>query len=134
MMPGINQCKNGIVQMNLLEVFEGTEDLIEYPAESIIFEEGAQGDFMYVIMRGSIQLSLHGELIGEEVAGGIVGEMALLNSDNRSTTAKTSTACLLAPIDLHSFKLLIQHTPDFALHVMNVLADRLRLANEKNTQ
>jgi CRP/FNR family cyclic AMP-dependent transcriptional regulator len=120
--------------MNLLEIFESTEDLIEYPAESIIFEEGAQGDFMYVIMRGSIQLSLHGELIGEEVAGGIVGEMALLNSDNRSTTAKTSTACLLAPIDLHSFKLLIQHTPDFALHVMNVLADRLRLANEKNTQ
>jgi len=27
--------------------------------------------------------------------------------------------------------MLIQHTPDFALHVMNVLADRLRLANEK---
>ena len=89
---------------------------------------------MYVIMRGTVQLSLHGEFIGEEVEGGIVGEMALLNSDHRSTTATAKTACLLAPIDLHSFKLLIKHTPDFALHVMNVLADRLRLANEKLSQ
>jgi CRP-like cAMP-binding protein len=36
---------------------------------------------------------------------------------------------MLAPIDGHSFELLIQHTPKFALHVMNILADRLRLAN-----
>jgi CRP/FNR family cyclic AMP-dependent transcriptional regulator len=57
--------------------------------------------------------------------------MALLDSDDRSATATAMTDCVLAPIDVHSFKMLIQHTPDFALHVMNVLADRLRLANEK---
>jgi CRP-like cAMP-binding protein len=39
----------------------------------------------------------------------------------------------LLPIDVHSFKSLIQYTPDFALHVMNVLADRLRRVNEALT-
>ena len=117
--------------MNLVEIFENSEDLLEFPAGTAIFEEGSEGDFMYVVMEGKIRLSLHGEYIAEVSSGGIVGEMALLDSDNRSATATAMTDCQLAPIDLHSFKMLIQHTPDFALHVMNVLADRLRMANEK---
>jgi CRP-like cAMP-binding protein len=116
--------------MNLLEVFENSGDLLEFPAGTAIFKEGSEGDFMYVIVEGRIRLSLNNEHIGEESPGGIVGEMALLDSDKRSATATALTDCLLAPIDLHSFKLLIKHTPDFALHVMNVLANRLRLANE----
>ncbi len=116
--------------MNLLEIFENSDDLLKFPAGSTIFEEGSAGDFMYVIVEGRIQLSLQNEFIGEESPGGIVGEMALLDSDKRSATATALSDCLLAPIDLHSFKLLIKHTPDFALHVMKVLANRLRLANE----
>ncbi len=117
--------------MNLLEIFENSGDLHKFPAGTTIFEEGKEGDFMFVVIEGKIRLSLRNEFLGEESPGGIVGEMALLNSDERSATVTAMTDCLLAPIDLHSFKLLIQHTPDFALHVMNVLADRLRLANEK---
>ena len=116
--------------MNLLEVFENSGDLLGFPAGTTIFKEGSEGDFMYVIVEGRIRLSLNNENIGEESPGGIVGEMALLDSDKRSATATALTDCLLAPIDLHSFKLLIKHTPDFALHVMKVLANRLRLANE----
>ena len=117
--------------MNLLEIFESSDDLHRFPAGTAIFEEGSKGDFMYVLVEGKIRLSLRNEFIAEEFPGGIVGEMALLNSDERSATATAVTDCLLAPIDLHSFKVLIKHTPDFALHVMTVLADRLSLANEK---
>ena len=117
--------------MNLLEIFEDSEDLLKFPAGTTIFKEGTEGDFMYVVVEGKIRLSLRNEYIAEESPGGIVGEMALLSSDDRSATATAVTDCLLAPIDLHSFKVLIQHTPDFALHVMNVLASRLRAANEQ---
>lgn len=57
---------------------------------------------------------------------GIVGEMALLNSDVRSATATAQTDCQLALIDQSSFKLLLKHVPDFALHVVTVLATRLQ--------
>ena len=117
--------------MDLLEIFGNTGDVVKFPAGTTIFKQGADGDFMYVIVEGTVRLTLRNEFIDEEGAGGIVGEMALLNSDARSIDATAKTDCRLAPIDLHSFKMLIQHTPDFALHVMNVLADRLRLANEK---
>jgi len=117
--------------MNLLEVFSETEDLVSLPSHSILFEEGANADFMYVIMKGGISLSLHGTVVGTAHQGDVIGEMALLGSEPRSATATTVTDCVLAPIDVHSFKLLIQHTPEFALHVMNLLADRLRFANER---
>jgi CRP-like cAMP-binding protein len=116
--------------MDLLEVFEGSEDRQKHELGSIIFEEGNPGELMYVVLNGEVLLSYKGQDIATVSRGAIVGEMALLNSDVRSATATAVTDCVLAPIDVHSFKSLIQHTPDFALHVMNVLADRLRLANE----
>jgi len=78
--------------MNLLEIFENSDDLLKFPAGTTIFEEGSEGDFMYVVMEGKVRLSLHNEYIAEESPGGIVGEMALLNSDDRSATAGRSAA------------------------------------------
>ncbi len=116
--------------MKLVEIFENSEDLVSFSAGDVIFEEGGEGDLMYVVMSGEIRLSLRGDTIGVEYAGGIVGEMALLNSSERSATGTATKPTVLAPIDEESFFSLIRHQPEFALHVMNVLADRLRLANE----
>jgi len=120
--------------MDLLEVFEGSADLVKLESGSVLFTEGAEPDYMYVIVEGEINLSLHGQEIATLSRGAILGEMALINSDVRSATATALGKCRLAPIDVHSFKLLIQHTPDFALHVMGVLADRLRHANANLAQ
>jgi CRP-like cAMP-binding protein len=116
--------------MDLLEVFRGSDDLERYDAGSVIFEEGTYGEFMYVLLEGEVALTLHGSEIARLEPGSIIGEMALIKAEPRSATAQAATNCALAPIDAHSFKSLIQFTPDFALHVMNVLADRLRQANE----
>lgn len=119
--------------MDLLEVFSDSSDLVEYPADSVIFEEGSAAEFMYVIIEGKVALSLHGRTIAVAAPGDIVGEMALLDASVRSATATAASDCLLVPIDVHSFKSLIQYTPDFALHVMSVLAKRLRRINEALT-
>jgi len=119
--------------MDLLEVFKDSDDLIKLTSGSILFKEGAAADFMYVIVEGDISLTLHGQFLATVGKGAIIGEMALLNSDPRSATATAATDCLLAPIDVHSFRLLIQHTPEFALHVMSLMAGRLRQANEALT-
>ena len=115
--------------MDLLEVFQDSDDLIELASGSVLFEEGQEADFMYVIIEGDIQLSLRGKPLTVVGSGAILGEMALLSSDARSATATAVADCRLAPIDEHSFRALIQHTPEFAFHIMQVLADRLRRAN-----
>ena len=119
--------------MNLLEVFEGSNDLLEITEGSQLFAEGDPGDTMYVLLEGSLGLTLHGQRIAQVSEGEIIGEMALIGTEIRSATAIAETACKLVPIDSHACKLLIQHMPDFALHVMNVLATRLQSADERLT-
>lgn len=82
--------------MNMLEIFRDSSDLVEYPADSVIFEEGSTAEFMYVIIQGEITLSLHGKKIGVAAPGAIVGEMALLDSEVRSATGTAISDCVLA--------------------------------------
>ena len=61
--------------------------------------------------------------------GYIVGELALVDNSPRSATVTAVTDCEVIPIDRRGFTFMIQNTPFFALHVMGVLADRLRGMN-----
>ena len=80
---------------------------------------------MYVVMRGEVSISLKNKVLAKALPGEIVGEMALINSDIRSATVTANTDCLLALIDQSSFESLLRHVPEFKLHVMNVLANRI---------
>jgi CRP-like cAMP-binding protein len=119
-----------IGQMDLLEILKDSEDLIEYPAEAVIFTEGKEGNCMYIVMEGEASISLYGKVLATALPGQIVGEMALINSDIRSATVTAITDCLLAIIDQTSFDYLLRQVPDFTNHVMNVLANRLQIAFE----
>lgn len=116
--------------LDLLEVFRGSDALESYPAGSTIIEEGARGDLMYVVVNGRVRISLRGQLLAVVGEGGIFGEMALISPDIRSATVIADTNCRLAPIDQASFTSMMRHVPDFSMHVMNVLAERLQNAYE----
>ena len=72
--------------MDLLEVFKDSEDLVKFPAETVIFTEGIEGNQMYVVMEGEVSISLSDKILATAAPGEIVGEMALINSDIRSAT------------------------------------------------
>lgn len=117
--------------MELLDVFDGSNDLLELPRGAVLFEEGEKAEFMYVLVAGDLALSLHDRPLTTLKPGDIVGEMALLGADIRGATATAVSDCKLAAIDAHSFKSLIRHVPEFALHVMGVMASRLQNADER---
>ena len=58
--------------------------------------------------------------------GGVFGEMAIIDQEPRSATAKAKSNCKLALVNQKRFTLLVQQTPFFALQIMHILADRLR--------
>ena len=101
-----------------------------YIAGDIIFSEGDEANEVYIIVNGEVELLLSGSLVGHDGEGGLVGEMALINESVRSATARARTDCTLDTINREQFLSLIQQSPDFALHVMRVMADRLRLINK----
>ena len=116
--------------MRFLEMFRDWENTEEHDARTVIFSERDPADVMYVILSGEIELTLHGEPLGAEGEGGIVGEMAMINSATRSATATTLSKVKLARLDRDEFKALIADNTEFSLHVMAVLANRLRAVDQ----
>ena len=116
--------------MNLLEVFKDSNHLESFSAGAKVITEGMEGNQMYVVMSGEVSISLNGRIIATASEGEIVGEMALINAEIRSATVTAITDCVLAVIDDGSFRSMLKYVPDFNLHVMNVLADRLKKAYE----
>jgi CRP-like cAMP-binding protein len=116
--------------MDLLEIFQDSGDLVEFPAGSVIMTEGEEGHLMYVVVKGEVTISLKNKVLAIAAPGEIVGEMALINADIRSASVTANTDCLLAPIDQGSFESLLRYVPDFSMHVMNTLANRLQNAFE----
>lgn len=117
-------------EFEFLKLLENQEQFIQVPADTVLFREGDEGDRMYIILEGQVHLSINGQDLSTEVDGGFVGEMALIDEVLRTATARTLTKCLLAPLDLDAFTRLIQKKPEFSIHVMQVLAKRLRDSNE----
>jgi CRP/FNR family transcriptional regulator, cyclic AMP receptor protein len=112
--------------MNLVELFRHQVDLQSLPAGEILFKEGERGNFMYVLMSGTAEIIIHDRVMETAVAGSIVGEMAIIDDRTRSATVVAKTDCKFLPVDRERFNFLVQQKPGFALHIMQVLVDRLR--------
>lgn len=116
--------------MNLVELFRHQIDLKPIPAGQALFKEGDRGNFMYVLMSGTAEIIVRDKLVETAVPGVIVGEMAIINDSIRSATVVAKSDCKFLPIERERFNFLVQKKPEFALHVMRVMAERLRKADE----
>lgn len=104
-------------------------DFESYREGQTIFKEGEPGDHMYFVLAGRINIVVRETVVDTVGMGGIVGEMALIDDKPRSASAVAHTACKVIAIDQGRFMLLVQETPDFAIQVMRVMANRLRQMN-----
>jgi CRP-like cAMP-binding protein len=81
---------------------------------------------MYIVRSGTVEISVGNRLVETIRPNGMFGEMALVDGEPRSATARARDNCELAPIDRKLFVLMVDDAPHFALNVMRVMADRLR--------
>jgi CRP-like cAMP-binding protein len=116
--------------MGFLEMFRNWDDVVEYRAKTVIFSERDAADVMYVILAGEIELTLHGEPLGAESEGGIIGEMAMINTAPRSATATALSKVKLARVTREQFRKFVSENTEFSLLVMAVLANRLRAVDQ----
>ena len=105
----------------------------DYKAGETIFAEGEQGDCLYVIRSGEVEIEVHGTALEQLGPSDIFGEMALIDHAPRSATAKAKTDCNVSVLRERDFLLMVDEVPYFALNVMRALTHRLRLMNEHAT-
>ena len=84
---------------------------IDLPARSVIIRKGQQGDCMYFIASGEVEVDLPGKKVqlGE---GAFFGEMALLGNNLRSANISTTRVSKLLVLDLVDFRVLMARHPD----------------------
>ena len=112
-------------------LFGKETDVVTLAPGEVLFEKGQPGRFMYVVKSGSLQI-IDGNYVYETVsAGGILGEMALIDASPRSATARAIEQSVVIPVDERRFVFLVQQTPFFALRMMRLMCARLRTMNER---
>jgi CRP-like cAMP-binding protein len=109
-----------------LQLFRNAREVLPVPAGEAIFRQGDAGDAMFVVLEGEVDIVAGGQPIETVGAGGVFGEMALIDGAPRSASTVARTACRLVRIDETRFRFLVQQTPFFALQVMRIMAERLR--------
>ncbi len=118
--------------MKLPNIFESQTPPVSYAAGDIIFSTGDEGDAMFVVKEGEVEIRIGGRIAEVVEADGFFGEMALIEEGPRSATAVAKTACKLIPINEKRFEFMVHEVPLFALHVMKGLSRRLRNVDAKS--
>lgn len=103
----------------------------ELPHGQVLFREGDDGDSLYMIARGAIEISITTDetrrsRIVTMSAGSLFGEMALLDGQPRSATAVAAERTVLYELTRIAFKDEIErHHPHIAISLLTSLASQL---------
>lgn len=101
----------------------------KYPAGHTVFSEGTIGSDMYIILKGSVDVTSGGLLLTNLKAGSFFGEMSLLNDMPRSATIKTSQESYLLTLNKDNFGKIVKEEPYLAFKIMKTMGERIRKLN-----
>jgi len=111
------------------DLFRDDPRMLALRAGTELFHQGEASDLMYVLVKGEALVKVGQREVERLEPGAVVGEMALIDKGPRSATVQAVTDCEFCCIDEKRFKFLVTETPGFAISVMRVLSDRLRIAD-----
>ena len=114
-----------------INLFNRDTEHVNFSAGQTVFREGDAGELMFAVIEGAVEIHLHGKVVETIEAGGVFGEMALIESRPRIATAMVKADAKLVAIDRARFEFLVQQNPFFALQLMTIMAERLRRMDEK---
>ena len=106
-----------------------------YHKNEVVFEEGAEGNEMFIVHRGRVRILKKTNKGNQKTLttlgpGEFFGEMALIDNSPRSASvvAEEDDTNLIV-LDKPKFTYMVQQLPDFSLAIMQRLSQRLRETN-----
>jgi CRP/FNR family transcriptional regulator, cyclic AMP receptor protein len=108
-----------------ITLFDADDTAFTIAAGQVIFKDGDPADRMFAVVEGKVDIMVKGHLVETVEAGGVFGEMSLIEEKPRNATATVSTDAKLVNIDRKRFLFLVQQNPYFAIQLMQIMAGRL---------
>jgi len=115
----------GLDEARFEEVAAGAHDRYLAGGETL-FEAGDEGDSLYVVRTGRLEVIIGGEVIGVMGSGEVVGELALLADSTRAATIVARRDSLLLEVPRDHLLRLIEDAPGFARALVKVLGTQLQ--------
>jgi CRP/FNR family cyclic AMP-dependent transcriptional regulator len=112
------------VARKCFESFGKTENFAEMEN---FFVEGQTSDKMYLLVEGEVSLLRNKKTLDIVKPGEIFGEIAVITQQPRAASAMARRFCQVLVLDARQFQQALQTTPEFALMLMNIMNNRLRL-------
>jgi hypothetical protein len=136
-----------ILHLRGIHIFEGLSvselaaiasvtEVVVYPPDQVVIREGEPGDTMYLVIEGEVSV-IKGQEEGPEIeldrisTGDYFGEMALFEGHVRSASIRTARQSRLLVLHKREFTEIVREYPQIALHICEVLSQRIRELHQK---
>lgn len=122
-------CMQAIIASNkkLAQTFVKRGKLLDFRKGTKIILQGASDNDIYLIISGSVAISVNGRNIAYRTAGNHIGELALLDPTARRSSTVTSTeSTVLLKISEEDFSKIANKFPDLWRRIAIELSSRLR--------
>lgn len=114
----------------LQDLFLTSDSVVSFKAGQPIFKEGETGDQMFVLIEGVVDVKVGDKVVGSFEPIEILGEMAVIDPGPRSASVVAQSDCRVVSINQKRFTGMVQTRPEFALHIMRMLVERIRWMDE----
>jgi len=95
------------------------------PAGQVVVTKGAVGACMFIVVEGSIAISVDGKVVERVGPGGSFGEMALVDRSGRSATATAETDSAWLLVGRNEFLDMVKSRPAFGIALMRSMSARV---------
>lgn len=119
----------GLTAEELVPVAEVAEE-VRLTAWEVLYQEGAAGTHLYVVIEGSLALIRGGQEVAVIPRRGYLGDLVVLDGGEQLESAVAREPVTLLAIQGEVFERLLLTYPTLAQTVVGALAKRLREANE----
>ena len=121
--------RSDVLDKNTLADLQGelaTQEPAIFPAGKVILSSGAVGAFMYVVLDGSVAITIDRNVVERVGTGGIFGEIALVDRAARAATATAEVDCKLLAINRADVLGLVKANPAFGASLLKSIALRMQ--------
>ncbi|HEV8420839.1 MAG TPA: cyclic nucleotide-binding domain-containing protein [Actinomycetota bacterium] len=99
---------------------------VDVQAGKVLVREGEWGREMYVILRGTAEVTRDGRRLRELVPGDFFGEMAFLSPAPRTATVTARSDMRVMVLDSRAMGGVVEKEPAVARRLLSAMADRIR--------